>query len=128
MIKLAHFNVGTTNLVASVHFYETVVGLTQGHRPDFASTGAWMYSGDEPLVHLVELNRVLQGPDGFLTGAIDHVALEATGLSQFKTKLQNLGVAFTEQPIPDDEGWQVFVVDPSGVKLEFNFLGEFAHN
>ncbi len=126
MVTLAHINVGTDNLSASVDFYTEVVGLTAGPRPNFASVGAWMYAGDVALVHLVEHTHIARGPDSAPTGAIDHVALDETDLAAFKQRLGQLGVAFTEQPIPDNEGWQVFVVDPNGVKLEFNFLGEFA--
>ena len=124
MMKIAHFNVGTRNLAETVDFYTRVVGLESGARPNFASTGAWMYSGTEPLVHLVELPDASVGD----TGPIDHIALELVGLDEFMAHLEAQGEAFHHQPIPDDEGWQVFVVDPNGVKLEFNFLDEFVQD
>lgn len=122
MLKLAHFNVSTPDLAASEAFYSGIVGLEKGPRPNFSRNGAWMYAGSEPVVHLVEIETVNPSP----TGCIDHVAFELEGLVDFKRKLIREGVNFHEQPIPDDEGWQVFIHDPSHVKLEFNFLGEFA--
>lgn len=120
-MKIAHYNVGTRNLDETVQFYTQVVGLEAGTRPNFASVGAWMYSDDQPLVHLVELSDAPQGS----TGPIDHIALELSGLDEFIAHLTELGQPYVDQPIPDNEGWQVFVVDPNGVKLEFNFLNEF---
>lgn len=120
-MKLAHFNVGTQDLTATVRFYSDVVGLASGPRPNFSSVGAWMYSGDQPLVHLVELADAPQSG----TGPIDHIAFELAGLAEFLGHLDSLKQTYHHQPIPDDEGWQVFVEDPNGVKLEFNFLNEF---
>lgn len=120
-MRLSHFNVGTRDLQACVEFYRDVVGLEVGPRPNFASKGAWMYSQGEPLVHLVELQDAELGG----TGPLDHVALELTGLHEFIEHLALKEQPFHDQPIPDDEGWQVFVEDPCGVKLEFNFLNEF---
>ena len=42
-------------------------------------------------------------------------------------RLKKLGVAFEEQNIPD-AGYQVFLHDPVGTKLEFNFLSEMVED
>ncbi len=41
---LDHFNIRTRKLADTVHFYEEVLGLEKGARPNFAFPGAWMYS------------------------------------------------------------------------------------
>lgn len=41
---LDHFNIRTRNLAETVRFYEDVLGLENGARPNFAFPGAWMYS------------------------------------------------------------------------------------
>ena len=41
---LDHFNIRTRNLAETVGFYEDVLGLEKGPRPNFAFPGAWMYS------------------------------------------------------------------------------------
>ena len=41
---LDHFNIRTRKLADTVRFYEDVLGLEKGDRPNFAFPGAWMYS------------------------------------------------------------------------------------
>ena len=41
---LDHFNIRTRNLADTVRFYEDVLGLDKGARPNFAFPGAWMCS------------------------------------------------------------------------------------
>jgi catechol 2,3-dioxygenase-like lactoylglutathione lyase family enzyme len=36
---LDHYNVSTRKLAETVHFYETVLGFTNGHRPPFNFPG-----------------------------------------------------------------------------------------
>ena len=114
---LDHVNIETTDLTSSVRFYERVLGLTVGWRPAFDVDGAWLYAGDQPVVHLVLRNSIHTGP----TGAIHHVALKASGLSETKRRLDKHQVAYTETIVPDLRVTQLFVDDPNGVKLELNF-------
>jgi catechol 2,3-dioxygenase-like lactoylglutathione lyase family enzyme len=37
-----------------VAFYEDVLGMKSGKRPNFPSHGAWIYVGNNPIIHLVE--------------------------------------------------------------------------
>ena len=53
---LDHFNIRTRNLAETVRFYEDVLGLEKGPRPNFAFPGAWMYSEGKPVVHLVDIS------------------------------------------------------------------------
>jgi hypothetical protein len=41
----------------------------------------------------------------------------------FRKRLKKLGIEFEEQNI-ENAGYQVFLYDPVGTKLEFNFLNE----
>ena len=54
---LDHFNIRTRKLADTVRFYEDVLGLEKGARPNFAFPGAWMYSEGKAVVHLVEFPR-----------------------------------------------------------------------
>jgi catechol 2,3-dioxygenase-like lactoylglutathione lyase family enzyme len=54
---LDHFNIRTRKLADTVQFYEDVLGLEKGARPNFAFPGAWMYSEGKPVVHLVDISR-----------------------------------------------------------------------
>ena len=70
---LDHFNIRTRKLADTVRFYEDVLGLEKGARPNFAFPGAWMYSEGKPVVHLVDISQTdePQKPD---SGVVHHVA------------------------------------------------------
>src|SRR5580700_6226229 len=70
---LDHFNIRTRKLDETVRFYEEVLDLKKGDRPNFAFPGAWMYSEGKPVVHLVDISSTdeQQKPD---SGVVHHVA------------------------------------------------------
>lgn len=117
---LDHINIETRDLDKSVSFYRDVLGLEQGWRPDFGVPGAWMYTGDQPIIHLVVRDKINDGP----TGAIHHLAVKASKLESFKARLEEYGLVFTETVVPDLHVTQVFVKDPNNVTLELNFYSD----
>lgn len=119
---LDHINIETTDLPASLHFYQEVLGLEPGWRPSFDVPGAWLYIDDQPVVHLVVRPNVHPAP----TGAIHHVALKATGLDDMTRRFEQHGIEFSKTIVPDLNVTQVFVDDPNGVKLELNFYADTA--
>jgi len=80
-----HVNIKTANLAEMVAWYEDVLGLRSGIRPEFPFPGAWMYLGDRAIVHLVECDTATQSIDP----QIDHFAIRATGLADFLSKIQD---------------------------------------
>src|ERR1700712_3667687 len=90
---LDHFNIRTRNLADTVRFYEDVLGLEKGARPNFAFPGAWMYSEGKAVVHLVDISKTdeLQKPD---SGVVHHVAFASSGFDSMKKRLTAKGVAF----------------------------------
>ena len=119
---LDHVNIETTDLETSVRFYEELLGLKAGWRPNFGVPGAWLYVGEQPIVHLVVRETVNPPP----TGAIHHVALKASGLEETTARLEKAGVEFTKTVVPDLGVTQLFVDDPNGVKLELNFYADLS--
>ncbi|MEO1201221.1 MAG: VOC family protein [Pseudomonadota bacterium] len=117
---LDHINVETTELEASIRFYEQVLGLTVGPRPPFGVPGAWMYVDDQPIVHIV----VRESVDTSTTGAIHHVALKATGLDEARRRFDELGLEYHLEVVPDLNVTQVFMDDPNGVTLELNYYAD----
>lgn len=121
-----HFNIrcSKSDLPAVEKFYADVMGLKKGYRPDFRFDGIWLYDGDDPIVHVSA-----RFPEGSIAkhdrhnGSIDHIAFKASGAAEFRNRLKELGIAFEEQNI-ENAGYQVFLHDPVGTKLEFNFLDE----
>jgi hypothetical protein len=55
------------------------------------------------------------------TGVVDHVAFRATGLLDMIANLKNKGVDFKERRVNGQGLYQLFLLDPNGVKIELNF-------
>ncbi|WP_257166810.1 VOC family protein [Bradyrhizobium sp. SRS-191] len=117
---LDHFNIRTRNLQETVRFYEDVLGLENGDRPNFAFPGAWMYSEGRPVVHLVDISPTseAQKPD---SGVVHHVAFVSRGFAGMKARLESKGMPFDARQVPGGELWQIFVRDPNGVMIELNY-------
>lgn len=52
---------------------------------------------------------------------MDHVAFRATGLLDLIEHLKRKGVGFQERRVDDEGLYQLFLIDPNGVKIELNF-------
>jgi catechol 2,3-dioxygenase-like lactoylglutathione lyase family enzyme len=117
---LDHFNIRTRRLDDTVRFYEDVLGLENGDRPNFSFPGAWMYSEGRPVVHLVDISPTSepQKPD---SGVVHHVAFASRDFNGMKARLQSKGMAFDTRQVPGGELWQIFVRDPNGVMIELNY-------
>ena len=136
-LTLNHFSIRTTDLAATRRFYEAVLGLTVGPRPDFPFPGLWMYRGDHAdvanaVVHIIGMDP--NDPEGLKkylgdrdiaslrgSGAIDHVAFFADGLARMLAHLASLGIAARQRTVPSIGLHQVFLDDPNGVVVELNF-------
>lgn len=124
---LHHLNIRCTaaDLAPIEQFYTDVIGLRKGYRPDFKNEGSWLYDGDHPLVHVT-----VRCQQGFLGGdkhnsAVDHIAFRSSGAAGFIEHLDRLGLAYQQQNVPE-AGYQIFLRDPVGTLLEFNFANEEA--
>ena len=136
-LSLNHFSIRTTDMAATRNFYETVLGLTVGPRPDFPFPGLWMYNGDHAhvanaMVHIIGIDK--NNPDGLKqylgemeesklhgSGAVDHIALMTTGLATMLAHLKEIGVPCRERTVPSIHLHQVFLTDPSGIVIELNY-------
>ena len=117
---LDHFNIRTRDLDSTVHFYQEVMGLEKGPRPNFAFPGAWMYSEGKAVVHIVDISKTdePQKPD---SGVVHHVAFVSRGFDGMKQRLASKGMPFDARQVPGGELWQIFVNDPNGVMIELNY-------
>ena len=136
-LALNHFSIRTTDLAATRRFYETVLGLTVGPRPDFPFPGVWMYAGDHgsaanAVVHIIGMDpNDPQGLKAYLgdrdvgslrgSGAVDHVAFFSDGLATMLAHLRGLGLAARERTVPSLGLHQLFLDDPNGVVIELNY-------
>ena len=117
---LDHFNIRTRKLKETVQFYEDVLGLSNGDRPNFDFPGAWMYSEGRAVVHLVDISpsTETQKPD---SGVVHHVAFVSRGFKTMKQRLKSKNVWYETREVPGGAVWQIFVRDPNGVMIELNF-------
>ena len=115
-----HFTVLTDDVEATVRFYRDVVGLAQGPRPPLGFPGAWLYTGNQAVLHVVGGRQRSE----LRAGVIDHMAFSASGLRDAIATLDAKGVAYQCRQQVGSGVWQVFFHDPSGAKVELDFAPE----
>ena len=136
-LTLNHYSIRTTDLDASRRFYESLLGLTVGPRPDFPFPGLWMYRGDHAdvvnaVVHIIGIDA--KDPEGLKkylgdrdassltgSGAVDHVAFFADGLASMLAHLKSQGIEPRERLVPSIGLHQLFLNDPNGIVVELNY-------
>ena len=118
MTSLGHVTVRSSDFDRSERFYCGLLGLRAGPRPAFAVPGRWFYLGDSAVLHVLP---TLAGADATGKGAIDHFALQASGLASFEQRLSAAGQPFKLRHQPETGVWQLFMTDPDGAVVELNF-------
>jgi len=111
-----HFTAMAKDPAATLDFYERLIGLKVGPRPDLGFPGAWLYAGDTAVLHLY-FERPIPDPPA---GVIDHMAFTASDLKTVKATFDAMGYPYKLQHRPQGP-WQLFCLDPSGAKVELNF-------
>jgi hypothetical protein len=71
------------------------------------------------LIQTADLGR--QSEDTYGSGVLDDVAFCGSGLLDMMTNLQKHGVKFHQRMVNDQGLFQLFMLDPNGVKVELNF-------
>ena len=123
-LALDHVNIRTARVDALVAFYEAVLGLARGPRPPFPFGGAWLYSGDKAIVHLVDAGAQELSSRGAEELRLSHFAFRAAGvLDDFLARLKQLGVACRVAKLPGADVTQVNLCDPDGNALHVDFHG-----
>jgi catechol 2,3-dioxygenase-like lactoylglutathione lyase family enzyme len=120
----AHINVSTKDLETSRRFYAQVLGLEDGPRPPFGRAGAWMYLGDQPIVHISTARS--PEPNPAKTDAFDHFALWTQDINHYRQVLKEHAIKNVEFGVPDNDQYQIFFKDPDGMEIELIFRGEEA--
>ncbi|MEI8010608.1 MAG: VOC family protein [Candidatus Nitrotoga sp.] len=114
-----HVTVIASDSKATLNFYEDILGLKVGYRPDLGFDGAWLYTGETVVVHLC-FDRPVPNPPA---GVIDHMAFTTQNL-------KNVTSVFDKQDYPyklkhrENGSWQLFCHDPNGAKIELNFVAK----
>jgi len=113
-----HFTIVTDQLEATRAFYVDLLGMREGPRPPFPVPGLWLYAGNQPILHVVAVDRMPMPR----RGALDHMAYWAEGLQETAAALRshNVGLRLIRAP-GSVRTWQLFFSDPNGVEVELDF-------
>ncbi len=115
---LDHFTILTDDLDKTRRFYCALLGLREGPRPPFDFPGAWFYAGSHPVVHVVAGRPI----PTYATGAVDHLAFRGSGdFGAMAERLAADGVEVARRMVPGAAVWQLFFLDPNGVRIELNY-------
>jgi catechol 2,3-dioxygenase-like lactoylglutathione lyase family enzyme len=128
---LEHFLIQTADLEGTRDWYVKTLGMRVGPSPDFKFPVVWLYIGETDVLHLTvggknvsENRKAYLGQQSEATqgsGVVDHIAFRATGLREMMANLQQHKVAFHQRMVSDQGLFQLFMLDPNGVKIELNF-------
>ena len=131
---LEHLLIQTADLEGTRDWYVNTLGMRVGPSPDFKFPVVWLYIGDTDVLHLTvggknvsENRKAYLGQQSEAThgsGVVDHVAFRATGLREMMANLQKLGVKFHQRMVNEQGLFQLFMLDPNGVKVELNFSND----
>ena len=117
---LDHVNIRTAHLEAMTDFYQRVVGLELGERPPFSFGGAWLYLGEQAVLHLVLSDSPPAGADP----RIEHFAFRDSGLDEFVSRLNASSVEYRRATVPATSLVQLHFCDPDGNHIEVGFPPE----
>lgn len=103
-------------------FYQDVLSLKPGFRAVSKRDGAWLYAGNQPVIHL----SVTETPLTTEKTNFNHVAFACIGLAGVVRDLNINNIKYTleQRSLADKEMTQIFLYDPIGIKIELNFAGE----
>jgi catechol 2,3-dioxygenase-like lactoylglutathione lyase family enzyme len=118
-MKLDHVNIRTASVEAMRAWYVRVLGLRDGWRPPFPFPGAWLYAGDDPIVHLVGVDRTPSAPESEVR--LEHFALQGDDLDGLRARLKAEGAESREVRVPGTDLLQINVHDPDGNHIHIDF-------
>ena len=128
---LEHFLIQSVDIEATKNWYVEVLGLKEGYHPDFKFPVVWLYIGDKDVIHLTQGGKDVsdnrrqylgQQSDALHgSGVVDHLAFRCTGLQEMMEHLRRKNIQFRQRMVSDQGLFQLFLIDPNGVKIELNF-------
>jgi catechol 2,3-dioxygenase-like lactoylglutathione lyase family enzyme len=117
---LEHVNLRTTNMQRLEEWYTRILGLKKGYRPPFGVEGRWMYVGDVPTIHLLQVEQQPQVPEP----RMEHFCLRALGLKTFLDRLDAENIPYETIRVPELHIFQVCLSDPDGNHMHIDFPPE----
>jgi len=130
LLRLEHYLVLSDDIDRTRDFYRDVLGMREGFRPKLGFAGYWLYVGDVPSIHIAEWKSyevwtkevgIPISSRAASTGAVDHIAFNASGFDEMRARLQARGIEINENLLDEIGLRQIFIYDPNGVPIELNF-------
>lgn len=118
--RLDHVNIRTTRLDTLIEWYTAVLGLRQGARPDFPFPGAWLYAGEDAVVHLVGIDGT-PGVGSEVRLKLEHFAFSGNGRAGFEQNLRARGERYERSDVPSFDLVQINLWDPDGNHIHVDF-------
>jgi len=117
IVGMNHFTVLAKDLAATKTFYMDLLGLTEGFRPDLGFPGAWLYCGNQAVLHIIAGRALPADPRGVL----DHMAFSARDLPAVTATLDSSRIQYDLRRQNESGVWQLFCFDPNGARVELDF-------
>lgn len=111
-----HLSVITRRLERSIAFYRDVLGFREVSRPNFNFRGSWLYNYGL-MIHIIE-NADAGDPSEEIKTRDYHFALHSSDLESVERLLNEHGIPFRRNLIPDRNIRQLFFQDPDGFHIE----------
>ena len=121
LLAFDHVNIRTVNLDSMVAWYERILGLRSGPRPDFPVPGAWLYLDDICAVHLIEADPPPQEHRESESLRMEHMAFRAEDMADFISHLEENSVDHKLFPFDALGIVLVFIRDPDGNRIHVDF-------
>lgn len=115
--SMNHFTIVAEDPIATSGYYVGLLGLQDGYRPDLGFPGAWLYAGEQAVLHII-YGRPMPA---VRTGVLDHMAFSATGLKETKARFDASGLKYSLTRQRETGTWQLFSFDPNGARVELDF-------
>ncbi len=112
-----HFTILAENLEETCGFYRDLLGLEEGYRPGMGLPGAWLYAGEQAVLHVIVRSPLPQ----LRAGVLDHMAFSAVDLAGTVRKLEQKGIRYQLGRQVETSVWQLFFHDPNGARVELDF-------
>ncbi|QIE56723.1 glyoxalase [Pikeienuella piscinae] len=121
--RLDHVNIRTTQVEAMAAWYRDILGLRTGPRPEFSFPGAWLYAGDDAVIHLVHHDGdPAVGSEANVK--LEHFALKATGRGAFEARLRDAAIPHQRLALEEIGVVQFHLRDPDGNHVHVDFAAQ----
>ena len=101
---------------ASRNFYRDVLGFREVSRPNFDFPVHWLFNYGI-MIHVI-YNEAAPDPDGEIQTRGDHLALHCENLDEVERLLNEHGVPYRKNIVPERNIVQIFCRDPDGHHVE----------